>query len=135
MQPKLSCLTSARDECTAARTVSNTPQQALTLLNDTTFVEAARAFAQSLPAASDEARLGHIFQRALARPPAEKEQRSLLAFLATQRAAFRAAPEDAQKLLATGLRPVPEKADPAELAAWTSLCRVVLNLHETLTRY
>ncbi|HRJ07192.1 MAG TPA: PSD1 and planctomycete cytochrome C domain-containing protein [Prosthecobacter sp.] len=125
----------ARDECTAARTVSNTPQQALTLLNDTTFVEAARAFAQSLPAASDEARLGHIYQRALARPPTDKEQRSLLAFLATQRAAFQAAPQDAQKLLATGLRPLPEKAGPAELAAWTSLCRVVLNLHETLTRY
>ena len=50
------------------------------------------------------------------------------------RDAWRAVPGDAQKLLATGLRPLPQ-GNPAELAAWTSLCRVVLNLQETITRY
>jgi hypothetical protein len=124
----------ARDECTAARTVSNTPQQALTLLNDPTFVEAARAFAESLPAGSDAKRLEQVFVRSLARPPSQQESDSLLRFLDGQRKAWRAVPGDAQKLLATGLRPLPQ-GDPAELAAWTSLCRVVLNLHETITRY
>lgn len=123
----------ARDECTASRTVSNTPQQALTLLNDPTFVEASRVFAESLTG-SDTERLEQVFLRLLARPPTEKERTSLLTFLAGQRDAWRAVPEDAQKLLATGLRPLPQ-GDPAELAAWTSLCRVVLNLHETITRY
>ena len=76
----------------------------------------------------------YIAFRRLARPPKEKEQQSLLAFLATQRAAFKSAPDDARKLLATGLTP-PPAGDTGELAAWTSLCRVVLNLHETITRY
>ena len=124
----------ARDECTAARTVSNTPQQALTLLNDPTFVEAARTFAESLPAGSDLERLEQVFLRSLARPPRDSERQSLLAFLAGQREAWQAVPGEARKLLATGLRPLP-LGDPAELAAWTSLCRVVLNLHETITRY
>jgi len=124
-----------RDECTCSRNVSNTPQQALTLLNDPTFVEAARALATSLPTdASDDSKLDSIYLRALARLPKDQERQSLLAFLATQRAAFTALPEDAPKLLATGLKAPPETPTP-ELAAWTSVCRVVLNLHETITRY
>lgn len=124
----------ARDECTASRNVSNTPQQALTLLNDPTFVEAARGFAEKLPAGPDEARIDSAFVRALARPAKPTEKQSLLAFLKTQRDGFKAAPEDAKKLLSTGLKP-PPAGDPVELAAWASLCRVVLNMHETITRY
>jgi len=124
----------ARDECTCSRNVSNTPQQALTLLNDPTFVEAARSFAESLPAGSDESRIKAIYLRALARLPKDAERASLLTFLESQRAVFKATPEDATKLLATGLKPVPAASAP-ELAAWTSVCRVVLNLHETITRY
>ena len=125
----------SRDEAACTRNVSNTPQQALTLLNDPTFVEAAKVLAVRVIAEpADEARLTAVFQHALARPPKEKEQQSLLAFLATQRAAFKSAPDDARKLLATGLTP-PPAGDTGELAAWTSLCRVVLNLHETITRY
>src|SRR5437667_3983968 len=76
----------AREECTANRIVSNTPQQALTLLNDPTFVEASRVFATGLLAAkakSDEERLELAFQRALSRSVADKEKRSLLSFLAS----------------------------------------------------
>ncbi|MBB5038109.1 PSD1 and planctomycete cytochrome C domain-containing protein [Prosthecobacter dejongeii] len=124
----------ARDECTATRNVSNTPQQALTLLNDPTFVEAARTLAESLTQGSDSERLETIFLRTLARSPKPAETHSLLGFLQSQRDVFKASPEDAQKLLATGLRPIPT-SHQAELAAWTSLCRVVLNLHETITRY
>jgi len=103
-------------------------------LNDPTFVEAARSFAESLPAGSDESRIKAIYLRALARLPKDAERASLLTFLESQRAVFKATPEDATKLLATGLKPVPAASAP-ELAAWTSVCRVVLNLHETITRY
>jgi hypothetical protein len=127
-----------RDECTANRNVSNTPQQALTLLNDPTFVEAARVLAGSIlssPAKSDAARLDALFQRAVARPAKAKERESLAKFLAEQRAHYSANAEDTQKLLKVGLAPQPQAKETAELAAWTSLCRVVLNLHETVTRY
>lgn len=124
----------ARDECTATRNVSNTPQQALTLLNDPTFVEAARTLAEKLPAGSDETRLDEVFLRTLGRKPKPTETQSLLVFMESQRQVYQTAPEDAQKLLTTGLRPAPT-GDLPELAAWTSVCRVVLNLHETITRY
>jgi hypothetical protein len=127
-----------RDECTANRNVSNTPQQALTLLNDPTFVEAARVFAANLlmsPAKSDDARINLALERAVARSPKAKEMASLKQFLAEQRAHYRANAEDADKLLKVGLAPQAPLADRTELAAWTSLCRVVLNLQETITRY
>ena len=123
----------ARDESACTRSVSNTPQQALTLLNDPTFVEAARSFVESLHG-SDEEKISVIFQRTLSRQPKPSEKQSLLSFLSTQRAVFKATPEDAQKAISAGIRPV-SKAEPIELAAWTSVCRVALNLHESITRY
>jgi hypothetical protein len=128
----------SREETACTRTVANTPQQALTLLDDPTFVEAARAFAAKLiamPANTDAERIALAYAQALAREPKDKEARSLANFLATQREYFRAHPDDANKLLHVGLAPTPSGADNAEQAAWTSLCRVVLNLHETITRY
>lgn len=127
----------ARDECAAARVVSNTPQQALTLLNDPTFVEAARLFAARVLAAAgrdDGARLRTAFQLALARAPKPAEQTPLTAFLATQRDYYRANPAEADKLLRIGLSP-PTTGDTVELAAWTSLTRVLLNSQEVITRY
>ncbi|GEP42812.1 PSD1 and planctomycete cytochrome C domain-containing protein [Brevifollis gellanilyticus] len=124
-----------RDECTCSRNVSNTPQQALTLLNDPTFVEAARSLAASLPAeGNDDTRINALYLRALARLPKPQEKDSLLTFLASQRETFKTTPEEAAKLLKTGLQPPAAHAD-TELAAWASVCRVVLNLHETITRY
>ncbi len=127
----------SREETACTRTVANTPQQALTLLDDPTFVEAARSFAAKLLAESannDGERIAAAFARALARAPREKESRSLGAFLATQRDYFQTHPDDAQKLVRVGIAPAPS-GDAPELAAWTSLSRVVLNLHETITRY
>jgi hypothetical protein len=131
----------SREDSVCTRNVSNTPQQALTLLNDPEFVEAARVLAQHVIAAhgeqgtaADEARLKLVFQRVLCRSPEERECKSLLEFLAGQRGYYRANVEDAKKLTHIGIAPVAE-IDPAELAAWTSVCRVVLNLHETITRY
>ena len=126
----------ARDECAAQRVVSNTPQQALTLLNDPTFVEAARLLAARVAAegGTDDARFRSAFRRALARDPKKPEQESLQRFLATQREYYRANPEDAQKLLRIGNAPAPG-GDAAEIAAWTSVARVLLNSQEVITRY
>ncbi len=126
-----------RDECTCNRTVSNTPQQALTLLNDPTFVEAARLLAQRVInecKGSDAERLNHAYELSLGRKPKDKERDSLLGFLKTQRQQFSDGSSDPAKLLHVGLTPEPSN-DPTELAAWTSLMRVMLNLHETITRY
>ncbi len=135
----------SREDCIASRIVANTPQQALTLLNDPTFVEAARVFAAQLlnvraggngaKAGEDSARLEAAFQRALARSPKPKEKQSLLTFLTTIRKAYQEQPDDARKLLTTGLTPLPQNADRIELAAWTNVCRIILNLNETITRY
>jgi hypothetical protein len=128
----------SREECTASRVVSNTPQQALTLLNDPTFVEAARAWAARLlggTTESDPQRLDQAFHCALARAPNPLEKESLLKFLAAQRESYEEKPEDATKLLRVGLAPAPKDEKPDDLAAWTQVCRVILNLHETITCY
>jgi hypothetical protein len=129
----------AREEGVCSRTNANTPQQALTLLNDPTFVEAARALAAELlrnpNTPTDGGRIDALFQRALARPPKEKERESLIKFVETQRREFANNPQDAAKLLKVGLASAPKDPPGPELAAWTSVCRVVLNLHETITRY
>jgi hypothetical protein len=127
----------SREDAVCTRTVANTPQQALTLLNDPSFVEAARVWAGHLlasPARTDAARLEAAYIRALARPPHPKERAELLRFLSDARAAYRARPDDAKRLLAIGYTPAPP-GDPVENAAWTTVCRVLLNLHETITRY
>jgi hypothetical protein len=128
----------SREECTGSRVVSNTPQQALTLLNDPTFVEASRTWAARLMSHSTESDaelLDRAFHRALARAPTAQEKDSLLKFLTTQRATCKESPEGANKLLHVGLAPVPTEKNPSELAAWTQVCRVILNLHETITCY
>ncbi len=128
----------ARDECAAARTPSNTPQQALTLLNDPVFVEAARVFAARLledrSAGDDAARIRLAYRMALNREPRDQELTSLAGFLATQRDAFKAVPGDAEKSLTVGLAPRPA-LDPVEHAAWTQVARVIMNTQEVITRY
>ena len=128
----------AREECTANRVVSNTPQQALTLLNDPSFLEAARGFAEKLLTArssSDKSRIALGFQQLLGRAPKSKEASSLAKFLAEQRAYYKETAEEVTKLLKVGQRPAQASLDPVELAAWTQVCRVMLNLHESVTRY
>jgi hypothetical protein len=126
----------SREDCIALRTQANTPQQALTLLNDPSYVEAARVWAAALMSVNgDTARVNAAFQKALSRQPSDQERDGLLAFLAKMRAEYKARPEDAVKLLAIGYAPKAKTEDKVELAAWTSVCRVVLNLHETITRY
>lgn len=126
-----------REECTAKRPSSNTPLAALVLLNDPTFVEAARVFAErtlSTASADDDSRLEFIYQTALGRNPDETEKQILGELLAAQREKYRSDTDSAQALIATGLAPVAKDLDAAELASWTILCRAVLNLTETTTR-
>jgi len=128
----------SREECTAQRPRSNTPQQALVLLNDPTYVEAARVFAQKIikqGGSDDAARLRWAFQQALQREPTSEETQVLAALRAKHLAEYRADEADARQLISVGDYPVTEDADPAELAAWTNVARVILNLHETITRY
>jgi hypothetical protein len=125
----------ARDECVALRSASNTPQQALTLLNDPTFVEAARVLAARLlakPAAED--RLNAAFLLAVGRGIKPSERTALEKLIADQQAYYTANPAEATKLLKVGLTP-PPSGDPAAHAAWTQACRVLLNSHEVITRY
>ena len=126
-----------REACTAERNRSNIPQQALTLLNDPTFVESARAFAARILVESSgtaEERLVWAWQQALQRDPTAEEQQMMLALLEDRIADYQADAESAEALLATGMAPTPATVDKAELAAWTHIARVLLNLHETITR-
>lgn len=127
----------SREDGVCTRNVSNTPQQALTLLNDPSFVEAARVLAEHVTAetSGDEARVNAIYLRVLAREPKGKEKASLAKFLAEQREYYNGHRDDAKKLISVGNAPVPAGVEESELAAWTTVCRVVLNLHESVTRY
>ncbi len=127
----------SREECVAQRPVSNTPKAALTLLNDPTFVEAARALAARTllqGPADDDARLTWLWQQVLARPPLQAESQVLAELLAANREHYRTAPQEAKKLLSVGQAVAPASLDAAEVAAWTAVCRTLLNLHETITR-
>jgi hypothetical protein len=128
----------SREECTATRIVSNTPQQALTLLNDPTFVEASRVFAEKLLASqckSDEQRIDWAYEHALARSAKSKEKQSLLKFLSTQRQHYESDAPEAAKIIKIGNAPTKAQKAESELAAWTQVCRVILNLNETITCY
>ncbi|MSR30344.1 MAG: DUF1553 domain-containing protein [Gemmataceae bacterium] len=123
-----------REECTAKRQQSNTPLSALVLMNDPTFVEAARimAFGASKESAeNDEVRMQKCFLRVTSRNPEKKETEVLLKVLAQARQEFRAQPALAEKLLQTGLAKITGQIDSVELASWVSVCRVLLNLAET----
>lgn len=126
----------SRDECAADRAQSNSPQQALTLLNDPSFVEASAALAVDL--SNDDRdfdeRLEEAFLRAVARPPAEAEAAALRKLLQRQTEYFAKHPADAQSSLGRLAEAIPPDRQ-AEQAAWTQVCRVILNLHETITRY
>ena len=127
----------SREECTVTRPQSNTPLQALLLLNDPSYVEAARALAVRIlreGGNDDAARLEYLFQRALARNIESAEREVLIALLTKHRDHYRQHPEQAEALGQNGLHQAPTEFDPVELAAWTNAARTVLNLHETITR-
>jgi hypothetical protein len=127
----------SREECCAERTRSNIPQQALVLLNDPSYVEAARAFAVRIVkegGGPPEERIAWAWRQALQRLPRVEELATLLPLYHEQLAAYRADPPAADGLAKAGLASVPDGIDRVELAAWTHVARVLFNLHETITR-
>jgi hypothetical protein len=126
-----------REECTVERPRSNTPLQALVLLNDPTYVEAARVFAARIVREGGPAqrqRLEFAFRQALQRPPAAAEADLAQRLYAEHLKQYAADEPAARAVLKVGDAQPPAGVVPAELAAWTSLARVILNLHETITR-
>jgi hypothetical protein len=128
----------SRESSCAKRNRSNTPQQALVLLNDPGFVEAARALAETsarrTAQQSDEEGVHWIWSRALARKARADELYVALNLLAEERARFEADSKATKALLAVGKHALPQDVPETELAAWTQVSRLVLNLHETVTR-
>jgi mono/diheme cytochrome c family protein len=138
LQPSLLAFDApTREECTVDRVRSNTPLQALVLLNDSTYVEAARVFAERIlkeGGGEPQARLQWAFREALSRPANEAELAVLLPLVSRSIELFKADPAAVEKLLAVGDSPKLGDLDPTELAAWTQTARVIFNLHEFVTR-
>lgn len=126
-----------REACQVRQSRTNTPLQALNLLNDVAFVEAARGLAGRMIGEGGDApepRIAHGFRLATARPPLPRELATLVAGFERRRAGFKQDPEAARAVLAQGESPVAAGIDPAELAAYTTVGSVLLNLDEFLTR-
>jgi mono/diheme cytochrome c family protein len=126
-----------REECTCERPRSNIPQQALVLLNDPIYVEAARVFAERIMKEGGqdaESRIRFVYRRALQRAAKPEEVKLLHELQAKHLAQYQADKGAAAALLNVGAHAAPADIDAAELAAWTSVARVILNLHEGITR-
>jgi Protein of unknown function (DUF1553)/Protein of unknown function (DUF1549)/Planctomycete cytochrome C len=125
-----------RQNCVVKVARTNTPLHALTLMNDVTYVEASRALAQrglldKHP--DDTARLADLFLRCTGRRPEADETKLLLSRLAERKAHYAAKPDEAKRLLAIGASKPDAKLPVADLAAWSTVCSILLNLDETIT--
>jgi mono/diheme cytochrome c family protein len=127
-----------REECTAERSVSNSPQQALALLNDPIFVEAARAFAERIILEGPKSlnrRIEFAYREALSRKPSQEETAILAQLYKKHSAEFEADLSAAEDFTEVGDSVFDKKINAVELAAWSSVSRTILNLHETIYRY
>jgi hypothetical protein len=120
----------------ARRIRSNTPLQALTILNDQVFIEAAQGMAGRVMthASDDAARASLAFRLCVSRLPDQQESEQVVAFYRQQLAHFRGDAGDAKKVAVSEAVPAPKDTDLAQLAAWTTVSRSLLNLDETITR-
>ncbi len=126
-----------REFCIVRRTTTNTPLQSLVLMNDPTYIEASRKFAERLMTeggATLKDRIIYAYRLALSRPPKEGEVNVLSDLYARQRASFSANREAAAKLLGVGESKRNEKLDATDLAAWTTVASTILNMDETITK-
>ncbi|HJT31804.1 MAG TPA: DUF1553 domain-containing protein [Pirellulales bacterium] len=125
-----------REVCTVRRARTNTPLQALILMNDPTYVEAARKLAERVlgQAGGVDERLAQMFRLVLARGLNAREAAVLRRILDEQFARFRDDTDAALKLLSVGESPRDERIEPAELAAWATVASIILNLDEAVTR-
>jgi hypothetical protein len=126
-----------RETCQVRRARTNTPLQALVLMNDVQFIEAARKFAERVlheAGASDEERLNFAFRSIVGRRPGDEEIKKLLTFQAEYRQMFGEDPESAAQLLSAGESPRDESLNVGELAAWSMVAHLLMNLSETITK-
>ncbi len=126
-----------REKCTARRSTTNTPLQALVLMNDPTYVEASRALAQRVlnsgkRSVADRAKMA--FELATARPPSKAETAELIQLAVKELQHYRKSPKEALALLDVGESPWDKKLKAEELAAWTVVCSAILNLDETISK-
>jgi hypothetical protein len=126
----------SREACTVRRERTNTPLQALLFLNETQYVECARALAERAMkhGGTPEARATALFRWAAARRPDERELAELVAVYREQRAVYKKDVAAAKKLIAVGESKPDAALDPGELAAWTVVANLVLNLDEVLSK-
>ena len=126
-----------REVCTVRRARTNTPLQALVLMNDPTYVESARKFSERIlleGGNSTAERIKFAFRLATSRPPSEPEQGVLQRIYEQQLGVYKKDQDAALNLLKVGESPRNEKLDATELAAWTVVASTILNLDETITR-
>ena len=127
-----------REACVVQRSRTSTPLQALVLMNDPVFVEAARKLAERTlreTGDSDTRRKAiHAFRLATARFPSARESRILVQVFEQQLAGFRREPARAKQLLSVGEAPVHLEGRTVELAAWATVANMILSLDETLNR-
>jgi hypothetical protein len=126
-----------REVCTVRRGRTNTPLQALVTLNDPVYIEAAQALGRKVVAEGGTAtadRVAFAFRLVLTRPPSAEEQSRLVKLFDTSRAKFEQQPEAAKKLATEPIGALPKDASAAELAAWTVVGNVLLNLDEALMK-
>ena len=127
----------SREVCTVKRSRTNTPLQALALLNEVTYLEAARVLAQNMLVQGGDSPRERIiwgFRRVVSRMPNEAELAILISGLEKQLAKYQARPQEAQQLIALGQSKPPAELKPAELAAYTLTANVLLNLDEVVTK-
>lgn len=126
-----------REKCTARRILTNTPLQALVLMNDPTYVEAARVLAERMMKEGGKSpadRIDFAFRLATARAPSEREKAVLVDTYQEQLDDFRRQQADAAKLLSVGDSKYDPRLKRPELAAWTTVASMILNLDETITK-
>ncbi len=129
----------SREVCILRRDVTNTPLQALVTLNDPVFIEAAQGLARRVVlyeklGDNDANRLRSAFEYVVARTPEPAEAEALLELLNQGRLHLKDKPEEATMLATEPLGTLPETADAVELAAWTAVCNVIMNLDEALMK-
>ncbi|MEX0728590.1 MAG: DUF1553 domain-containing protein [Planctomycetaceae bacterium] len=137
VSPTMMFDTSPRQVCTVRQVRTNSPLQSLTLMNDITFVEAARVFAERmllLPFDNDAARVTYAFRTVTSRTPTEEEIQILTGALSRFRNEYQADRPAAEKLTAIGEAARDESIDVADHAAMTALASLLLNLDEVLNR-
>jgi hypothetical protein len=126
-----------REMCTVRITRTNTPLQALDLMNDVTYLEASRKLAERVikeGGSTPQTRIDYAFRLATARPPRAKESEVLLDALSQYEQRYRDKPEAAVQYIRQGTPGRDEKLNPVELAAYTAVANLILNLDETITK-